>query len=40
LHIDAGQPPVLVFDYEMVLDGRTLENSVNYAIVHIFDRRE
>jgi hypothetical protein len=39
-HIEAGQPPVLVFDYETVLDGRTLEELVNYAIVHILDRRE
>jgi tellurite resistance protein len=39
-HIKAGQPPVLVFDYEMVLDGRTLKRPVNYAIVHILDRRE
>lgn len=39
-HVKAGQPPVLVFDYEMVLDGRTLERPVNYAIVHILDRRK
>lgn len=38
-HLKAGQPPVLIFDYEMVLDGRTLERSVNYAIVRILDRR-
>ena len=31
----AGKPPVLVFDYEMVLDGRRLERPVNYALVRI-----
>jgi pimeloyl-ACP methyl ester carboxylesterase len=30
-----GLPPVLHFDYEMVLDGRTLERPVNYALVRI-----
>lgn len=38
-HVDKGQPPVLVFDYEIVVDGRTLEKPVNYAIVSILDRR-
>ncbi|MFZ7124703.1 MAG: DUF3141 domain-containing protein [Desulfobacterales bacterium] len=38
-HLKQGQPPVLAFDYEMVLDGRHLERPVNYAIVHILDRR-
>lgn len=38
-HLEAGQPPVLVFDYEMVLDGRNLKRPVNYAIVRILDRR-
>ena len=27
-HTRAGMPPVLSFDYEMVLDGRTLANSL------------
>ncbi|WP_205964509.1 DUF3141 domain-containing protein [Ramlibacter agri] len=31
----AGLPPVLHFDYEMVLDGRTLPRKVNYALVRI-----
>jgi poly(3-hydroxyalkanoate) synthetase len=31
----AGLPPVLHFDYETVIDGRTLERPVNYALVHI-----
>ena len=39
-HIREGQPPVLVFKYEWVLDGRTLERPVNYAIVQIIDRRK
>lgn len=34
-HERAGCPPVLVFDYETVLDGRTLERPVNYALVRI-----
>jgi pimeloyl-ACP methyl ester carboxylesterase len=34
-HTRAGLPPVLHFDYQMVLDGRTLERPVNYALVRI-----
>ena len=34
-HTRAGLPPVLQFDYETVLDGRTLERPVNYALVRI-----
>ena len=34
-HERQGLPPVLHFDYEMVLDGRTLERPVNYALVRI-----
>jgi pimeloyl-ACP methyl ester carboxylesterase/tellurite resistance protein len=34
-HYRAGKPPVLVFDYEMVVDGRQLERPVNYALVRI-----
>ncbi len=34
-HERAGKPPLLVFDYEMVVDGRTLERPVNYALVRI-----
>jgi pimeloyl-ACP methyl ester carboxylesterase len=34
-HEKAGQPPVLVFNYETVVDGRTLEQPVNYALVRI-----
>ena len=38
-HLRAGQPPVLVFDHEMVLDGRTFEQPVNYSLIRILDRR-
>jgi pimeloyl-ACP methyl ester carboxylesterase len=31
----AGKPPLLHFDYEVVLDGRTLARPVNYALVRI-----
>ena len=34
-HYQAGNPPVLVFEYEMVVDGRRLERPVNYALVRI-----
>ena len=34
-HYKAGKPPVLVFDYEMVIDGRQLDRAVNYALVRI-----
>ncbi len=34
-HEKEGKPPVLVFDYEIVVDGRTLEDPANYALVRI-----
>jgi pimeloyl-ACP methyl ester carboxylesterase len=34
-HERAGCPPVLVFDYDTVVDGRTLPRPVNYALVRI-----
>jgi pimeloyl-ACP methyl ester carboxylesterase len=34
-HEKEGKPPVLVFDYDVVVDGRTLEEPVNYALVRI-----
>lgn len=34
-HEESGQPPVLVFDYDMVLDARTLAKPANYALVRI-----
>ena len=39
-HYAAGQPPVLVFDYEMVMDARTFDEPVNYALIRILERRE
>jgi pimeloyl-ACP methyl ester carboxylesterase len=34
-HEGQGCPPVLHFQYEMLVDGRTLERPVNYALVRI-----
>lgn len=34
-HEQAGCPPVLVFDYDTVVDGRSLARPVNYALVRI-----
>jgi pimeloyl-ACP methyl ester carboxylesterase len=34
-HELAGKPPVLHFEYEMVLDARSFERPVNYALVRI-----
>jgi pimeloyl-ACP methyl ester carboxylesterase len=34
-HERAGKPPVLHFEYETVLDGRTFERPVNYALLRI-----
>jgi pimeloyl-ACP methyl ester carboxylesterase len=34
-HEEAGCPPVLAFDYEMIVDGRRLSRPVNYALVRI-----
>jgi tellurite resistance protein/pimeloyl-ACP methyl ester carboxylesterase len=38
-HLKAGQPPVLIFDYEMAMDGRTFDKPVNYSLLRILDRR-
>jgi pimeloyl-ACP methyl ester carboxylesterase/tellurite resistance protein len=38
-HLKNGQPPVLTFNYEMILDGRTFARPVNFALVRISDRR-
>jgi pimeloyl-ACP methyl ester carboxylesterase len=38
-HLRDGQPPVLVFQYETIMDGRSLDRPVNYALVRIIDRR-
>ncbi|SPB13761.1 poly(3-hydroxybutyrate) depolymerase [Caballeronia novacaledonica] len=34
-HLKAGMPPVLDFQYEMLIDGRELESPVNYSLVRI-----
>lgn len=34
-HERAGKPPVLHFDYEIVMDARTFKQPVNYALVRI-----
>ncbi|MEO1091024.1 MAG: DUF3141 domain-containing protein [Pseudomonadota bacterium] len=34
-HLAAGEPPVLAFDYEIIVDGRTLDRPVNYALVRV-----
>lgn len=34
-HEAAGCPPVLVYDYEVVMDGRELEFPSNYVLLHI-----
>ena len=34
-HERAGKPPLLHFDYKMVVDGRKLKRPVNYAMVRI-----
>jgi tellurite resistance protein len=39
-HLHAGQPPVLVFDYDTILDGRQFDPPVNYALLRIRERRK
>src|SRR6266849_3292963 len=34
-HEKSGKPPVLAFDYEIVMDGRNLERPANYALARI-----
>ncbi|NOY68928.1 MAG: DUF3141 domain-containing protein [Deltaproteobacteria bacterium] len=34
-HIKAGQPPVLTFDYKIIMDGRDLERPTNYKLAEI-----
>jgi predicted flap endonuclease-1-like 5' DNA nuclease/pimeloyl-ACP methyl ester carboxylesterase len=34
-HLDAGMPPVLDFEYEVLIDGRELESPVNYSLVRV-----
>jgi len=37
--IRKGEPPVLVFDYEVILSGRTLPRPVNYDLARILPRK-
>jgi hypothetical protein len=34
-HEKEGKPPVLVFEHEVIMDGRTLEQPTNYALARI-----
>lgn len=38
-HLEKGQPPVLVFDYEIICDARTFDPPVNYALALIHGKR-
>ncbi len=39
-HIRSGQPPVLTFNYELILNAKNFEHPANYALVRISDRRK
>lgn len=39
-HIRSGQPPVLVFNYEIILNAKNFKHPVNFALVRITDRRK
>lgn len=39
-HIRSGQPPVLVFNFEIVLNAKNFPHPVNFALVRIVDRRK
>ena len=39
-HLDKGKPPVLDFEYEIIMDGRSLEKQVNYDLVRIIPEFE
>jgi pimeloyl-ACP methyl ester carboxylesterase/tellurite resistance protein len=34
-HYQKGKPPVLIFDYDLIVDGRQLERPVNYMLLRI-----
>ena len=38
-HIRSGQPPVLTFNYELILNAKNFKRPANYALVRISDRR-
>ena len=39
-HVEAGEPPVLSFRNEVVIDGRTLERPCNYMLLRILPNPE
>ncbi|HRY24926.1 MAG: DUF3141 domain-containing protein [Geminicoccaceae bacterium] len=39
-HYQAGKPPVLVFEHELVLDGKDLDRPSNYALLRILPEAE
>lgn len=39
-HIKDGQPAILLFEFDTVIDGKTLEQPVNYSLLQIIDRRQ
>ena len=39
-HLEEGQPPILLFQHEEIIDGRLFEQPVNYSLVRILDRRK
>lgn len=39
-HIRSGQPPVLTFNYELILNAKNFVRPANYALVRISDRRK
>lgn len=39
-NVREGQPPVLVFDYETIMDARDFDPPVNYSLLKILDRRD
>lgn len=38
-HKKNNKPPVLMFDYDVIMDGRNLDRPVNFSLVQISDRR-
>lgn len=34
-HVSEGKPPVLIFDHELIVDGRDLPDPVNYGLLRI-----
>ncbi len=38
-HLRSGQPPVLTYNYEMILNAKNFKHPANYALVRISDRR-